>query len=101
MPDVCEDNEADVGERDGQDGAEGAGGRFHQAGAAAQFDAGNCEEEVDEREGEGVVEGEALEQRLVAQHYEHAARHVHGSQSGGAGGRHAARGSGGSNVNGD
>ena len=41
----------------------------------------DCEEEVDEGEGEWGAEGEALEDDLIAQHHQHAARHIDGCQS--------------------
>ena len=81
-PDVSEDDEADVGAGEGQNGRPRYADRIYQTRAAARSNTGDSEKEVDESEGEGVVEVVALEQDLVAKHNQHAARHIYGSQSG-------------------
>ena len=81
-PDVSEDDEANVGTGEGQNGRPRYADRIYQTRAAARRNAGDSENEVDESEGEGVVEVVALEQDLVAKHNQHAARHIYGSQSG-------------------
>ena len=81
-PDVSENDEADVGAREGQNGPARYADRMYQTRAAARRNAGDGEKEVDESEGEGVVEVVALEQDLVAKHNQDAAGHIYGSQSG-------------------
>ena len=81
-PDVGKDDKAGVGAGEGQDGGRRYADGIHQTRTAARCNAGDSEKEVDEGEGEGVVEVVALEQDLVAKHNEHAAGHIHGRQSG-------------------
>jgi hypothetical protein len=81
-PDVSEDDEADVGTGEGQNGRPRYADRIYQTCAAARRNTGDSEKEMHESEGEGVVEMVALEQDLVAKHNQHAARHIDGSQSG-------------------
>ena len=83
-PDVGEDDETDVGAGEGENGPGGYAGGRHEAHGAAHLHAGDGEEEVDEGKGERIVERVALEQDLVAQYYQHAARHVDGGESDGA-----------------